>query len=63
MQELSIFKRYPGDEVHISSGNKYFFESTKSILEITRRQIGEMQIRGMEQMARFVERKRHEFPR
>jgi hypothetical protein len=62
MRDLSAFKRHPGDHMHITSGNKYFFESTKSILEITRRQIGEMQIRGMEQMSRFVEWKRIQFP-
>jgi hypothetical protein len=62
MHELSAFKRHTEDYLHITTGNKYFFESTKSILEITRRQIGEMQMRGMEQMSRFVERKRDQYP-
>jgi hypothetical protein len=62
MRELSAFKRHPDDNLHITSGNKYFFESTKSILEITRRQTGEMQIKGMEQMSRFVKQKSDQFP-
>jgi hypothetical protein len=62
MHELSAFMRDTEDYLHITCGNKCFFESTKSILEITRRQIGEMQMRGMEQMSRFVERKRDQYP-
>ena len=47
MRESAVFKR-PGEEEYITSGSKYLFEGYKSILEISRRQLGEVQIRGME---------------
>lgn len=60
--ELAVFKQGPEDELHITCGNKYFFKSSKSILEITRHQMGEMQLRGMEALYNFVRRRVRDFP-
>ena len=48
MREMAIFKRPGEEELHITSGNKYLFEGYKSILEISQKQLGEVQIRGIE---------------
>ena len=62
MKGLSAFKRFPEDDLHITSGNKYFFESAKSIIEISRRQLGEVQTEGIIQSRNFVERMIVNFP-
>lgn len=48
IREMAIFKRPGEEELHITSGNKYLFEGYRSILEISQKQLGEVQIRGME---------------
>jgi hypothetical protein len=48
MREMAIFKRPGEEELHITSGNKYLFEGYKSMLEISQKQLGEVQIRGTE---------------
>ncbi|MGA9149939.1 MAG: hypothetical protein WBZ36_05120, partial [Candidatus Nitrosopolaris sp.] len=48
MREMAIFKRPGEEEIHITSGNKYLFEGYRSILEISQKQLGEVQIRGIE---------------
>jgi hypothetical protein len=60
MKELSAFKRFPEDQLHIS-GNKYLFECSKSIIEISRRQLGEVQIKGIEALRNFVSRRINDF--
>jgi hypothetical protein len=62
MKKLSAFKRHPNDELHITSSNKYFFESAKSIVEISRRQLGEVQMEGIVTSRNFVELKKGDFP-
>jgi hypothetical protein len=47
MKEMAIFKRPGEEELHITSGNKYLFEGYKSILEISQKQLAEVQIRGI----------------
>lgn len=46
MRELAVFKMPGEEELHITSGNRHLFEGYKSILEISRRQLSEVQIRG-----------------
>jgi hypothetical protein len=61
MRELAIFKR-PGEEEYITSGNRYLFEGYKSILEISRRQLGEVQIRGIEALNNIASHRIVDFP-
>jgi anti-sigma regulatory factor (Ser/Thr protein kinase) len=48
MRETAIFRRPEEEEIHITSGNKYLFEGYRSILEISQKQLGEVQIKGIE---------------
>ena len=62
MKKLSVFKRFPEDDLHITTGNKYLFESAKSIVEISKRQLGEVHIQGIVASRNFVSRMMHNFP-
>lgn len=62
MRELSAFKRFPEDHLNVTSGNKYLYEGSKSIIEISRRQLSEVQMRGREALSNFVLRRRNDFP-
>ena len=61
MRESAVFKR-PGEEEYITSGSKYLFEGYKSILEISRRQLGEVQIRGIEALDNIASHRIVDFP-
>jgi hypothetical protein len=61
MRKLAVFKR-PGQEEYITSGRKYLFEGYKSILEISRRQLGEVQIRGIEALDNIASHRIVDFP-
>ena len=52
---MAIFKRPGEEELHITSGNKYF-EGYRSILEISQKQLGEVQIRGIEALHNIAHR-------
>ena len=62
MGELAIFKRPGEEELHVTSGNKYLFEGYKSILKISRRQLGEVQIRGIEALSNIAPLRIVDFP-
>lgn len=62
MRELVVFKRPGEEELHITSGNKYLFEGYKSILEISRRQLGEVQTRGIEALNNIASHRIVDFP-
>jgi len=61
MRELAIFKR-PEEEEYIGSGNRYLFDGYKSILEISRRQLGEVQIKGIEALTNIASYRIVDFP-
>jgi len=61
MRELAIFKR-PGEEEYMISGNRYLFDGYKSILEISRRQLGEVQIKGIEALTNIASHRIVDFP-
>ena len=50
------------EDLHITSGNRYLFEGYKSILEISRRQLGEVQIKGIEALTNIASHKIVDFP-
>lgn len=65
MQSLSVTSDLPYNEpeqVSISSGNKDLYESAKSIEQITYKQLGEIQVRGMEESSNFTASVIHSFP-
>ena len=62
MRELVVFKVPGEEELQITSGNKYLFEGYKSILEISRRQLGEVQIRGIEALDNIASHRIVDFP-
>ena len=62
MRETAIFKRPREEELHITSGNKYLFEGYKSILEISQKQLGEVQIRGIEDLHNIASHRIVYFP-
>ena len=62
MREMTIFKRPGEEELHITSGNKYLFEGYKSILEISQKQLGEVQIRGIEALHNIASHRIAYFP-
>jgi hypothetical protein len=62
MRELAVFKMPGEEELHITSGNRYLFEGYKSILEISRRQLGEIQIKGLEAITNIASHKIVDFP-
>jgi len=50
------------EEIHITSGNKELYENARSILAISRRQLREVQIRGLEESRNFIESRKRDFP-
>lgn len=66
MRSLSVISNLmPYNEpqqVSISSGNKDLYESAKSIEQITYEQLGEIQVRGMEESSNYIANVIHDFP-
>jgi hypothetical protein len=62
MREMAVFKMPGEEELHITTGNKYLFEGYKSILEISRRQLGEVQIKGIETLNNIASHMITDFP-
>jgi hypothetical protein len=62
MREMAIFKRPGEEELHVTSGNKYLFEGYKSILEISQKQLGEVQMRGIESLHNIASHRIVYFP-
>lgn len=63
MGELSVkVEHKEQEEVRITNGNKELYENARSILAISRRQLGEIQIRGLEESRNFIESRRRYFP-
>jgi hypothetical protein len=65
MKSLSVISDilYPNQpqQVSITSGNKEIYEAAKSIEGISYRQLGEIQVKGMEESLNFVESLIHNF--
>jgi hypothetical protein len=62
MREMAIFKRPGEEELHITSGNKQLFEGYKSILEISQKQLVEVQMRGIEALHNIASHRIMYFP-
>jgi hypothetical protein len=58
MNQLSTnaYSHKESEEVSVTAGNKELYENAQTVTRISHRQLGEIQIRGMEESFNFVER-------